>query len=214
MNPPGVPTPAVGGEPIKYRNPKTFWDVMVNIVTFTNDKVMSINNSKLFAGLIIITMNIASKFVVFKLSKSMEAYLKYTFSRDILVFAMAWMGTRDIYVALFMTGLFILCMKYLFNEDSPYNCLPESFTSYHLTLSDENEKVTPDQLKQAQEVLERYEKQSSKETFDNMPSESVTLPPHLTVKNRSIPTSPLINSDTHLKRALVLDDEPYYPYED
>lgn len=211
MNPPGVPTPAVGGEPIKYRNPKTFWDVIVNITTFVNDKVMSINNSKLFAGLIIITMNIASKFVVFKLSKSMEAYLKYTFSRDILVFAMAWMGTRDIYVALFMTGLFIVCMKYLFNEDSPYNCLPESFTSYHLTLSDENEKVTPDQLKQAQEVLERYEKQNKKETFANQREEN-TISPHITVKNRDVSITPL-KSDIHLKRALVLDDEPYYPYD-
>ncbi len=201
MNPPGVPTPSVGGEPVKYRNPKTMWDIIMNLVTFTNDKVMAINNSKLFAGLIIITMNIASKFVVFKLSKSMESYLKYTFSRDVLVFAMAWMGTRDIYVAIFMTFIFVVCMKYLFNEESPFCCLPESFTEYHLSLNDENEKVTEEQLKQAREVLEKYEKQThtKKEGMTTLP-ESVTVPPHLVVKDR------LIN------RNLVLDDEPYHPY--
>ena len=177
------------------------WDIIMNLVTFTNDKVMAINNSKLFAGLIIITMNIASKFVVFKLSKSMESYLKYTFSRDVLVFAMAWMGTRDIYVAIFMTFIFVVCMKYLFNEESPFCCLPESFTEYHLSLNDENEKVTEEQLKQAREVLEKYEKQThtKKEGMTTLP-ESVTVPPHLVVKDR------LIN------RNLVLDDEPYHPY--
>ena len=202
MNPPGVPTPAVGGEPVKYRNPKTMWDIIMNMVTFTNDKVMAINNSKLFAGLIIITMNIASKFVVFKLSKSMESYLKYTFSRDVLVFAMAWMGTRDIYVAAFMTVLFIVCMKYLFNEESPFCCLPESFTEYHLALNDENEKVTDEQMKQAKEVLEKYEKQNQKEGMTVHKPEVAELPPHLMVKDRMI------------KRDLVLDDEPYYPWED
>jgi hypothetical protein len=94
------------------------------------------NNSKLFAGLMIIILNVSSKFVTIKLSKSMEAYLKYTFSRNILIFAIAWMGTRDIYIALGITILFIVFMDYLLNEDSPYCCLPNDFTSYHLNLAE------------------------------------------------------------------------------
>jgi hypothetical protein len=94
------------------------------------------NNSKLFAGLMIIILNVSSKFVTIKLSKSMEAYLKYTFSRNILIFAIAWMGTRDIYIALGITVLFIVFMDYLLNEDSPYCCLPHDFMDYHLNLAE------------------------------------------------------------------------------
>ena len=76
----------------------------------------------------IITLNIASRFVTIKLSKSMESYLKYTFSKQILVFAIAWMGTRDIYTAFIIMAIFTLCMDYLFNEDSWFCILPETFT--------------------------------------------------------------------------------------
>jgi hypothetical protein len=107
-----------------------------DIFSLFHDNVKVMNNSKLFAGLMIIILNVSSKFVTIKLSKSMEAYLKYTFSRNILIFAIAWMGTRDIYIALGITILFIVFMDYLLNEDSPYCCLPHDFTDYHLNLAE------------------------------------------------------------------------------
>jgi hypothetical protein len=67
------------------------------------------------------------------------------------VFAIAWMGTRDIYIALFITILFSVLIDYIFNEDSPYCCLPESFTNYHLEL----DKVSDEDIKNAKEVLEK-----------------------------------------------------------
>lgn len=107
------------------------------LTTFLHGHVVSLNNSKFFAGLMIIMMNIASKFATFKLSKSMEAYLKFTFSRLILVFAIAWVGTRDIYTSIVVCLLFTVCMDFLFNEESRFCCLPEAFTSYHVGLMEE-----------------------------------------------------------------------------
>lgn len=124
-----------------------------DIFSLFHDNVKVMNNSKLFAGLMIIILNVSSKFVTIKLSKSMEAYLKYTFSRNILIFAIAWMGTRDIYIALGITFLFILFMDYILNEDSPYCCLPQDFTNYHLNLAESmttNEKK-PEQVTQQQQ---------------------------------------------------------------
>ncbi len=109
---------------------------ILDMFSLFHSNVNVINNSKLFAGFMIIILNISSKFVTIKLSKSMEAYLKYTFSRQILIFAIAWMGTRDIYIAFVITILFTICMDYLFNEDSPYCCLPTSFTNYHLKIAE------------------------------------------------------------------------------
>jgi len=125
-------------KPVK---PKKWKSILFNkhftdIFSLCHNNVKVLNNSKLFAGLMIIILNVSSKFVTIKLSKSMEAYLKYTFSRNILIFAIAWMGTRDIYIALAITLLFILFMDHILNEDSPYCCLPHEFTHYHLNLAE------------------------------------------------------------------------------
>jgi len=132
-----------------------FQDKLFKVV---NNHVKTINDSKLFAGLMIIILNIASRFVNLKLSKNVELYLKHTFSKQILVFAIAWMGTRDIYIALVVTIGFIVVVDYLCNEDSSFCCLPEAFTEYHIDL---DTKVTEADIKKANEVLERAEKQNN-----------------------------------------------------
>lgn len=182
---------------------------MKNMFSYLHNYVKNVNDSKLFAGLMIITLNIASKFVTIKLSKTMESYLKYTFSKQILIFAIAWMGTRDIYIALFVTTVFIICMDFLFNENSSLCCLPESFTTYHIdklendpnatnspnsglvtgtgaslgtgtgtgtttnannTSSLPQNKVTDEEIKKAEEVLEKAKKQNTQLQYQNLKS--------------------------------------------
>jgi hypothetical protein len=107
---------------------------VMNFLSYLHNNIKSINNSKIFAGLIVITLNIASRFVTIKLSKTMESYLKFTLSRDVLVFCIAWMGSRDIYIALSFTLVFTFIVDFLFNEESNFCILPEKFTNYHTQL--------------------------------------------------------------------------------
>jgi len=138
-----------------------------NIFSYLHNQVQVLNNSKIFAGIMIITLNIASRFVNIKLSKTMESYLKHTFSKQILVFAIAWMGTREIYVALFITVLFTICFEYLFHEESMFFCLPEEFKDYHIELL-ENAEVSDEDIKKAKEVLEKAKLQN-KEVGEEKP---------------------------------------------
>jgi hypothetical protein len=132
-----------------------------------NTRVLTLNQSKIFAGLVIIVLNVSGKFTTIKLSKTMESYLKYTFSRNILVFSMAWMGTRDIYTALGITLLFILFSEYLLNEDSPYCCLPEQFTDYHSIVADKNStKVTDKEIDDAIKTLAKAKSQLNDKPSD------------------------------------------------
>jgi hypothetical protein len=124
---------------------------------------MNINNSKLFAGLMIITLNIASKFVTFKLGKTAETYLKYTFSRQILVFAMAWMGTRDIYIAAGLTIVFIIFFDFLFNENSVFCVLPNDFKEYYENVAQEHAEISHDDYLKAQATVEKYTEQKEKD---------------------------------------------------
>ena len=96
-----------------------------------HERLMNINDSKIFAGLMIITLNIASKFATLKLGKTAEMYLKYTFSKQILVFAIAWMGTRDIYIALSLTIIFIILFDFLLNDESSFCILPQDFKEFY-----------------------------------------------------------------------------------
>jgi len=130
--------------------------------SYINENILAMNQSKLFAGLVIIVLNVSSKFVNIKLSKSMEGYLKYTFSRDILVFSMAWMGTRDIYTALIITIIFSICSNFLFNEQSGFCCLSESFIEKNSELLDsppDLPQITEQQIADAVALLSNAKKQ-------------------------------------------------------
>jgi hypothetical protein len=140
------------------RNKKTV-SLDDGILNYLHHHVQVINNSKIFAGLMIITLNVVSKFANIKLSKTMEAYFKYTFSRQILVFAIAWMGTRDIYVALFITCCFIVATEYLFHEESDYFILSEEFRDYHIGLLDNETEVTEEDVRKAKAILEKAKQQ-------------------------------------------------------
>jgi len=141
------------------RNKKTV-SLDDGILKYLHHNVQVINNSKIFAGLMIITLNVVSKFANIKLSKTMEAYFKYTFSRQILVFAIAWMGTRDIYVALFITCCFIVATEYLFHEESDYFILSEEFRDYHIGLLDNETEVTEEDVHKAKAILEKAKRQN------------------------------------------------------
>ena len=56
----------------------------------------SLNNSKFFAGIVMIMLNIGSKYITIKLSKSQEAYLRNTIARQLIIFSIIWMGSRDV----------------------------------------------------------------------------------------------------------------------
>jgi hypothetical protein len=130
--------------------------VWMSWMSYLHNHVTTVNQSKIFAGIIILVINIASKFVTIQLGKTMESYLKYTFSRNVLIFAMAWMGTRDIYVALFITFLFMILVNYFFNEKSRFCCMPANFMKYHEGL--DTNLSTPPTQKQIADAIETLNK--------------------------------------------------------
>lgn len=129
-----------------------------NLFNYVNDSIKSINESKLFAGLMIVFMNVASKFVTIKMSKSMEAYLKYTFSRNVLIFTISWIGSRDLITAFGITALFIFVIDYLLNENSVLCILPAEFIDHHTVLVSE-QFITREELDKAISVIERADSQ-------------------------------------------------------
>jgi len=94
----------------------------------------NVNESKIFAGFMVLSLNVATKMVPIKISKTMEMYLRHSFSRNLLIFIICWVGTRDLLLSLLIAFLFILFFDFLLNEEHPMCILPESFIDYHMSL--------------------------------------------------------------------------------
>jgi hypothetical protein len=137
--------------------------LFMNFLGYINHHVMYLNNSKFFAGVVMILLNIGSKFVSIQFSKSTEEYLKFTLSKQILVFAMAWMGTRDIYAALGLTAVFTILSEHLFNEESTMCIVPHHMRVLDKLIdTDEDGIVSEVELAAAIAVLEKAKKEKQR----------------------------------------------------
>ena len=145
---------------------------MRSFFEYLNSNVMTLNNSKFFAGIVMILLNVGSKFIQIQFSRSTEEYMKYTITKQILVFAMAWMGTRDIYAALGLTAIFTILSEYLFNEESSLCIVPHEYRVLHKLLdTNDDGVVTEDEITAAIGILEKAKKEkqqkNQKENFKN-----------------------------------------------
>jgi hypothetical protein len=127
-----------------------------------NQHLASLNNSKFFAGLVMIMLNIGSKYITIELSKTQEEYLKNHVARQILIFSISWMGTRDILMSLGLTAIFIVLTNFLFNENSKFCVIPMEYRKYKDVLDLNGDGVvTPDEIKKAEEILSKAKQQQN-----------------------------------------------------
>ena len=126
---------------------------------------MSLNNSKFFSGLVMIMLNIGSKYITIELSKNQEEYLKNSVFRLLLIFSITWMGSRDIYMSLVLTAAFIIMTGYLFNEESSFCILPAHFKRFNEVLdkNDDND-ISEQEINAAVAVLEKAKRREQKRT--------------------------------------------------
>jgi hypothetical protein len=138
----------------------TIFTPLFNGLGYINHHIMYLNNSKFFAGVVMILLNIGSKFITIQFSKSTEEYMKWSVSKQLLVFAMAWMGTRDIYAAIGLTAAFTILSEYLFNEESTLCMVPHKYRVLHkLVDTNEDGVVSETELSAAVAVLEKAKRE-------------------------------------------------------
>jgi uncharacterized membrane protein len=122
----------------------------------------TLNNSKYFTGIMMILLNIGSRFVEIKLNDSMESFIKYNIAREVLIFTMAWMGTRDIIVSIVLTAAFMVLSEFLLNHKSNYCILPDKY-KYLKVDTNQDGKISDTEINKAIETLEKARKQKENE---------------------------------------------------
>jgi len=129
--------------------------------------VNTLNTSKYFTGVMMILLNIGSRFVEIRLGDSMEAFVKYNVARELLIFTMAWMGTRDIIVALVLTAVFTVLSNFLLNSNSKLCVLPDKYKYIKVDTNDDG-SISDIEINQAIETLEKAKRQKDKERNINL----------------------------------------------
>lgn len=120
--------------------------------------VSNLNTNKLFIGIMMIFMNLGSRYIEIKLTKSQENILK-NIAREVLIFTIAFVGSRDIVIAFIITAVFMILSKYIFNENSRFNILPKRLKELESSLDlDGDGKVSDKEIEQAIELLKKANK--------------------------------------------------------
>lgn len=126
-----------------------------------------INKSKLFAGLAMLMLNIGSKYIVIELSPNQETYFRNNIARQLLIFSIAWMGTRDILTSLYITAAFTILTQFLLNENSYFCILPKSLQKLNTVLDQNNDGIiSKKEIDDAIKILNKAKNQ--KKTDDTL----------------------------------------------
>lgn len=80
--------------------------------------ILSLNSNPYFIGTMMLLLNLGGRFISMEVTKSQEQFFQNPWIRRMLIFTVLFVGTRNVMVAFWMTLFIILCIGYLFNENS------------------------------------------------------------------------------------------------
>lgn len=86
----------------------------------------NLNNSTLFAGLLTLILNMGGRNTSFALNKKQQQLFSQPWMKYILIFAVFFTSTHNVFLAIGLTVLFYMLITYILNDESEYCMLPES----------------------------------------------------------------------------------------
>ena len=113
--------------------------------------IASLNESKIFSGIIMIAMNLGSKYISMELNETQEDFLNTKTIRRIIIFAVFFMATRDVLLSVILTIVFILFVGSLFNDNSKFCLIKKKNPKTKLIVKEDFQK--------AKKIIKKYEKQ-------------------------------------------------------
>jgi len=136
---------------------------MIRLIKKISDNkfVEGINNNKLIMGISILLLNILSKYVELNLTKTQEEALRNGIAREILIFIISFVATRNIIISLILTGIFIILANYIFNEKSSLCIIKNKLDKINMEIDLNNDNnISENEIEKALEVLRKAKKQN------------------------------------------------------
>jgi hypothetical protein len=112
-----------------------------------------LSNSKIFIGLIVVFVNLGSKYIPIDMPTNIDKiFTKYFILRVIVLYSIFFMTTRDIKISLLLLLLFLIFIKYIVNEDSNF-CL----ININSNNNSNSNKITDLEYENAKNIIKSYE---------------------------------------------------------
>ena len=117
--------------------------------------LVSLSNSKLFNGCIMLLTNIGGKYLVIDMPTNIEKlFSTYFFLRILVLFSIFFMATRDIKISIVLTLLFFIISRYFINEKSSFCLINENNFG--------SKKITKEEYSNAKDIIDKYINQDKK----------------------------------------------------
>lgn len=121
--------------------------------------INALNNNKYFTGLVLLTLNLLSRFVPIKLTKNQKKLLQHNFFKQLIIFSIAFSVTRDVILSILVTAAFHILATHLFNENSKLCILPEHMKRLHSAIdTDGDNHISEEEIQNALKILEEAKK--------------------------------------------------------
>lgn len=111
--------------------------------------IQNLNNSKFFAGILMILMNLGSKYISLELSETQDDFFSNIVIRRVMIFVVVFIATKDIITSFIITACFIIMVSGLFNENSKF-CLIKNNCK-------QTKVISKEQVEKAKKIIRKYE---------------------------------------------------------
>jgi len=126
---------------------------------------MSVSSSPYSLALAMLILNMCGRFLPFEVSKEQEKFLNTPMVRRGLIYVIFFMATRNLIMSFWMGTVVIMCLAYLFNENSSLYIFGKSSGGSKQKTVGDAVALTPEEqsiLKNLQDKADRIKKQSEK----------------------------------------------------
>jgi len=117
------------------------------------DNMNDLNENKYFIGLMMILVNIGSRFIIGELSDEQKKLINDKTLRRLFIFGVFFMATRDIISSLILTIMFVLLISELFHEDSEISLIPRKEDSKSENKKEDSKAENDKKMQDAIDIL-------------------------------------------------------------
>lgn len=113
-----------------------------------------VDNNRAVTAVFMLFLNIGSRYINLNMTSSQEYYIRRVMVPELLIFAISWMGSRDILIAAAITTAYSLITRVLLNENSNFCVFKKRMQDVKNLIDTNNDnKISDAELNQAIKVL-------------------------------------------------------------
>lgn len=91
------------------------------VLHHVHNAVSFLNTNTVFAGIMLLLLNVGSRFIVDELSHDDKQYSQNLILRRLAIFAVCFIGTKDMITSIILTAAFVVLSAGLFRGKGPFS---------------------------------------------------------------------------------------------